>query len=465
MKRLIAFIATVLLLVSCANQAPEAKSGSLTLTAPRAALLAADGTPLVMRYSLMQNGNTINLDGKSSVEITGSNTIKIDDLLPGDGYTLSLSIGLKSGPNLEVKYYGTSDKFSISGGTDTSVSLKLSNAPGFVYVTSSGQSASAASFGGVTYILDGQTLKSYTGNPANVQTVRSPAVSGVTVNSLSAGKYLGVDGIIVDELWLNTSNGIYRGEETSPSMSAGFRDVTTGLPVNVLTSWAVGLEGKVFGLYSGGTTVIGMQFATVDEPQKLLTPWQTIADYPDAKDYITDITKDIIRSIGINKDHSFFYVASPVGTAVGSKDSTTVDDLLALKDDSGSKNWVKIPGGEKSIQFVSTAGLLLFAGTDSGLYSDTVTEAGLSTNLTLVPGTAGKKITALNSIMVNGTVVTAAVTKENTVFILKNGGINETLDAATGVPEAAKPEFYIDGGVLHMVLAGKNGAVDYTPAL
>lgn len=465
MKTIIALSLSALLLASCAMQSGE-NSGSLTLKAPRAALTNASGTAYTMRYSLRKAGEIILLDNRKYAEVTGSDTITVDNLLPGDGYTLSLSIGDKSGNNLAVKYYGTTAAFTIASGTTTDVSLTLATAPAYTFLTSSGALASVANVNGTKWVLDGTALKSFTTDPGTAATATAISLDTAaygTVNSLSTGKYF--SGTATgDELWINTSKGMYRG-------TAGDHSLNNGIAIGTLFSKAAYVSGKIIAMYSGGAALVGMKVAS--SQTDLAGAWQTINDSSDLKEYTADITKDVISGIGVNNDISVYYVSTAVGTVIGNSTITSMDDLLAIKNDQNNPRWLKAGSDNIPINVVASAGTGVFAGTNSGVYSSTVDSAtGIpplvsgSRNLALISGTAGLKIVAIDSVKrSDGAVLTAAVTDKNDVLLFKDAALVQTLDAAIGVPESAAPLFYIESSAVHLTLAGTNGAIDYQPAI
>ena len=458
MKKFLAISIAALLLASCAVQT-GGNSGSLTLTAPRAVIADANGKAYTMRYSLRMDGEPVLFDSHKYLETTGSDTITIDNLVPGDGYTLSLSIGETSGKNLTVKYYGTTAAFSVASGTTTSVNLSLKDAPSYNFLTTSGGLSSVANVNGTKYVLDGTSLKSFSTDPTSLTTVLDSLSAYGTVNSLSAGKYFNSDYNAIDELWINTSRGIYRG-------TTGDNSLNSGANINVRFSKAAYVNNKIVAMYSGGTSLVGMKVAAMQSD--LTGPWQTIKDSSDLQEYTADITKDVISGIGINNDNagSFYYVSTAVGTVIGNATITSMDNLLAIKNDPNNPRWLKAGSEERPIKVVSSAGALVFAGTDSGVYSRTVdTATGIpvevsgSRALSQITGTAGYKIVAIDSFKrTDGTVLTAAVTDRNDVLLFKNANLVLTLDAAIGIPESAKPLFWT-GDAVQLALAGTNGAI------
>jgi len=276
------------------------------------------------------------------------------------------------------------------------------------------------------------------------------------VNSLSVGK----SGVGSDELWLNTTTGLYQNDASTK--------LDTGHSGNVLFSRAVSVsEGETsggIGVYSGGGSNIGFRFS---DSYEFETTWQTISDYPGITEYLPEITQDIIRSVAINEANKFFYVATPLGTVIGSAGSTSVSDLLAFDDDPLESTWLKIPGGESPITLVSTAGTRVFAASTTGLYSAEVNPENAQpvsgTQLALIEGTGGKKFTALESVITATGVLTAAVMDDNSVLLIQDITVLNTkpLPAAAGIPLNAKPVFYDYGGSIQLILSGTNGSIHY----
>ncbi len=456
MKKLLIVLLAAFFAVSCSMQVSD-KTGSLTLSGARGVVTDLAGADADVRYSLTRNGKTIPLNGQSVLEVGAFDTVTIEGLIPGDGYELAVSVGNQAGNNFDVDYYGYSATFAISEGTNSAVNVALQNAPDFTWLTSSGGNSSAAVVGSIVNVLDGDGLRTFTTVSAFPDLATSPVPTGLDVNSLSVGK----SGVGSDELWLNTTTGLYQNDASTK--------LDTGHSGNVLFSRAVSVsDGETsggIGVYSGGGSNIGFRFS---DSYEFGTTWQTITDYPDITEYLPEITQDIIRSVAINEANKFFYVATPLGTVIGSAGSTSVSDLLAFDDDPLESTWLKIPGGESPITLVSTAGTRVFAASTTGLYSDTVntTTAQPETGLVLVEGTAGKKFIALESFNYLTGVLSAAVTDDNSVLLINGVTLLNTLPAATGIPMNAKPVFYVDSSnFIHVILSGTNGSVDYETSI
>lgn len=296
------------------------------------------------------------------------------------------------------------------------------------------------------------------------QTVSDSLSSYGTVNSLSTGKYFSGLTTTGDELWINASKGMYRG-------TSGDHSLNSGTAISTLFSRAAYVNGKIIAMYSGGTALVGMKVAS--SQTDLSGVWQTINDSSDLKEYTADITKDVISGIGVNNDISVYYVSTAVGTVIGNSTITSMDDLLAIKNDPDNPRWLKAGSDNIPINVVSSAGTRVFAGTNSGVYSSTVDSAtGIpplasgSRNLALISGTAGLKIVAIDSVKrSDGVVLTAAITDKNSMLLFKDATLVQAFDAAIGIPESASPLFYIESSTIHLTLAGTNGAIDYLPAI
>lgn len=448
MKKIIIVLLAAFFAVSCSMQVSD-KTGSLTLSGARGVVTDLVGSNASVRYSLTRNGKTIPLNGQSLLEVSGSDSVTIGSLIPGDGYKLGLSAGTKVGNNFVVEYYGYSETFSIAEGTNAAVSVALQTAPAFTWLTSTGGKSSAAVVGTIVNVLDLNRLVKY--NVSDVTTSVSNIATPLSVNSFSIGR--NSDGNEV--LWLNTTTGLYENNDLTP--------LNAGHPVNIAFSRAVTVTGGGIGVYSGGGSNIGFRYSTSND---FVTGWQTAADYADIAEFLPEITQDLIKSIAVNVDNSpqFFYVATPLGTAIGSSSSMDIDDLLNI----GGSNWLQIPGGNTSIQAVSTAGSRVFAASTFGLYTDTVTAGVPDNGLYIIPGTEGKKFVALESSFLDSTVFTAAVTDDNWVYLIQGNSLSTVsanhpnpLPAAAGFPLNAKPVFYDDGYNIHLILSGSNGSIDY----
>ncbi len=481
MKKLIVISVAILLAASCAFQAPV-ETGSITLAGPRILNIPRATDSLVVRYVLTRDGEVIPLNERPALEIVDDTTLEvtINNLLPGAGYRLALSVGYKPEAVLEIDYYGSSQAFSIAAGSNTEVALNLEAAPAFIYLTSTGSPASATVVkntvvGNTVYILDGATLKAYVGG-SHVLPDQPISIAGVTVNSISTGKYFnGTD--IADELWLNTTGGIYRG----PAGGYAF-NMKTGLAPNVTMSGAVELDSHIFGIYTGGGTAIGFLDAETQgdfTSDKWYTLDSVITDYHDQAGIISGISTDIIRSIAVNEDNavSLYYAVTALGTVMGSQELKTVTDDPNFSSDPLTKinPYMMTVADGSSIEVVSSAGNRVVVGTTTGLYTDVVMTSDAAEILLEIPGkplnglitpisgTAGLSFTALASykVVVGTNVITAAVSENNDVFIIENGTYKKTLDAASGVPENARPVFHMQGDDLYLLLTGTNGAVDY----
>ncbi|HQL32740.1 MAG TPA: hypothetical protein PK969_05755 [Treponemataceae bacterium] len=87
-----ALAVSLLLFFSC-SLTETAGSGSLQLPDARSITTTDSGTPYVMRYSLARNGNTVKMNGSEIIEAYASEKITVENLVPGSGYVLSLSVG------------------------------------------------------------------------------------------------------------------------------------------------------------------------------------------------------------------------------------------------------------------------------------------------------------------------------------------------------------------------------------
>ncbi|TAH46125.1 MAG: hypothetical protein EWM51_12210, partial [Treponema sp.] len=303
-----------------------AGSGSLQLPDARSITTTDSGTPYVMRYSLARNGNTVKMNGSEIIEARASEKITVENLVPGSGYVLSLSVGEQQGKNLMVKYLGSSESFAITEGSTTAVSLKLRNAPEYAFLTKNGAVSSAVQVGrGETarlYVLDGMMLRAYRrtegGGPFDAESAESldlstTTLSGLRVNSLSRGLFFASEedpGTIGEELWLNTSAGLYR--MPWPSAQDGSATLATAkfepnmpfsLKPSVQLSDAVQIGTEILALYSAGMTDFGLLFAK-EQDNFTGGTWESIAtakdDYPEIEDLISTITKDIILDLSVN---------------------------------------------------------------------------------------------------------------------------------------------------------------------
>jgi len=343
--------------------------------------------------------------------------------------------------------------------------VALQNAPDFKWLTSSGGKSSAAVLTTVIYVLDENGVRDFTfGTYPNLAVSSDP--TGLNVNSLSVGK---TDSDVY-ALWLNTTTGLYWFDELDVDVDLVlFEKLDAGHSANVMFSRAVTTDTGGIGLYSGGGSNIGFLYSGGHD---FSVAWDTAADYEEIADFLPEITQDVIRSIAINEDNAkgFFYVSTPLGTVIGNAEIEEIDELFNLDGD----KWLKVSDGS-SINVVSTADARVFAATSTGLYSSlvnvTAVDASLGTPpgpLSLVSGTAGKQFVALESYDIGDDSITAAVTDDNWVYLIQGDTLMEStpshpnpIPGAAGVPLKAKPVFYEYEGVLHLILSGSNGSIDY----
>lgn len=513
-----ALAVSLLLFFSC-SLTETAGSGSLQLPDARSITTTDSGTPYVMRYSLARNGNTVKMNGSEIIEARASEKIMVENLVPGSGYVLSLSVGERQGKNLMVKYLGSSESFAITEGSTTAVSLKLRNAPEYAFLTKNGAVSSAVQVvRGETarlYVLDGMMLRAYRGteggDPFDAERAESldlstTNLSGLRVNSLSRGLFFASvedPGTIGEELWLNTSAGLYR--MTWPLALEGPSTLATAkfvlnmpalLKPSVQLSDAVQIGTEILALYSAGMTDFGLLFANKQTDFARDDTWKSIAtakdDYPEIEDLISTITKDIILDLSVNRDGSeeitgsdIYYLATPLGTVIGSMDLDKEAKKTAFEDDpigTLKDYWLKVGDGSIPIKRVAGAGNRVYAGTDKGLYTDVIntftgkTESGTGipagaplNGLALVDGTAGRGIVAVRAVKVPGEaggsdfVVAAAVTAKNAVLIVKDSAVVEEIPATAGMPAGSKPFLFVHPGTktVCVVLSGANGSVIY----
>jgi len=460
----------------------------------RAAIGGSTGASDLIHYSLSRNGHIVPINNQDTVESSLTGSIKIDNLSPGGGYKLAISVGKKTDKVFIVNYYGNSSSFSISEGSNTDISMTLARAPAFNYLRYTGLASSSILVGDILYVLDGSNLLSI--DKGNAVSLPVELKIDATVNSLALGKYFKTDAAgttIADELWLNTSKGIYHRDATGSFVS----NMGSDFKPNVNMSGAITIKDangdvtrdQIFGLYSGGMKTLGMivtssqsDFTLNPDPDpesKSQSGWYTLdrgmIKYPDIKDFVSVVTTDLVGSISINASYDMYYVSTPLGALIGSLQLKKIaDDADAFKKDPIGKLkdfWLKIGDGTKSIKLVSTAGNRVYATTNKGLYTSDVYTDGMNigvpkSGLAIIPGTEESSFTSLKSfVLPNGAIATAAVTSDNFVMIIKNNAVSETLDSATGIPQNANTAFYVDNaGNLHIIVTGSNGVIDYQPS-
>ncbi|OQA64852.1 MAG: hypothetical protein BWY39_00024 [Spirochaetes bacterium ADurb.Bin269] len=414
-----------------------------------------------------------------------------------------------------VKYLGSSDSFSINEGSTTAVSLKLRNAPEYAFLTENGAVSSAVLVGqeknARLYVLDGMALHSYTGFEEEQREsldLNTVLPAGIRVNSLSKGLYFASENPrkIAEELWLNTSAGMYRmimspaPDRPSTLAEAQFAlNMPASLKPSVQLSDAVQIDTVILAVYSAGLTDFGLIVAN-EQSDFTGGTWESMEtvkdDYPEIEDLISTITKDIILDLSVNRDGSeeitgsdIYYLATPLGTVIGSMDLKslvdTEDKKKALEDDpvgTLKDYWLKVGDGSIPIKRVAGAGKRVYAGTDKGLFTDVIntitgeTESGTGipagaplNGLGLVDGTAGRGIVAVRAVKVPGEaggsdfVVAAAVTAKNAVLIVKDSAVVEEIPATAGMPAGSKPFLFVHPGTktVCVVLSGANGSVIY----
>jgi len=503
-----------------------AGSGSLQLPDARSITTTDSGTPYVMRYSLSRNGNTVKMNGTEIIEARASEKITVENLVPGSGYVLSLSVGKQQGKNLMVKYLGSSESFAITEGSTTAVSLKLRNAPEYAFLTENGAVSSAVLIGqdetARLYVLDGMTLHAYSGGgtePSESLDLSTTPLSGIRVNSLSRGLYFASENprTIAEELWLNTSAGMYRmimspaPDTPSTLAEAQFAlNMPASLKPSVQLSDAVQIDTVILAVYSAGLTDFGLIVAN-EQSDFTGGTWESIEtvkdDYPEIEDLVSTITKDIILDLSVNRDgpenitgSDIYYLATPLGTVIGSMDLKSLVDSdekkEAFEDDpigTLKDYWLKVGDGSIPIKKVAGAGNRVYAGTDKGLYTDVINiftgektdpkdgtdpkpvkqiagiPAGAPLNgLSLVDGTANRGIVSVRAVEILGegdsmSVVAAAVTAKNSVLIVKDSAVVEEIPATAGMPAGSKPFLFVqpETKTVCVVFSGANGSVIY----
>lgn len=526
-----ALAVSLLLFFSC-SLTETAGSGSLQLPDARSITTTDSGTPYVMRYSLARNGNTVKMNGSEIIEARASEKIMVENLVPGSGYVLSLSVGERQGKNLMVTYLGSSESFAITEGSTTAVSLKLRNAPKYAFLTENGAVSSAVLVGqeknARLYVLDGMTLHSYTGFEEEQREsldLNTVLPAGIRVNSLSKGLYFASENprTIAEELWLNTSAGMYRmimapaPDTPSTLAEAQFAlNMPASLKPSVQLSDAVQIDTVILAVYSAGLTDFGLIVAN-EQSDFTGGTWESIEtvkdDYPEIEDLVSTITKDIILDLSVNRDgpenitgSDIYYLATPLGTVIGSMDLKSLVDSdekkEAFEDDpigTLKDYWLKVGDGSIPIKRVAGAGNRVYAGTDKGLYTDEINTytgetksvldaddessitsvpvkkvdgipAGAPVNgLALVDGTANRGIVSVRAVAIPGagdgivSVVAAAVTAKNAVLIVKDSAVVEEIPATAGMPAGSKPFLFVqpETKTVCVVLSGANGSVIY----
>ena len=137
------------LLVVSGCSLDQNQSGAIKLGVPPESRASADTTKIV----LSRNDQVVEINAEYS-----GNTIIINGLPPGNGYSLSVAFGTRHPSGyFEVDRYASANNFSVDAGSDTGLSLKLAPSP-FSDVKTSFTATTVVGTALDVYRLEGNTL-------------------------------------------------------------------------------------------------------------------------------------------------------------------------------------------------------------------------------------------------------------------------------------------------------------------
>lgn len=469
MKRIVVLlIALGAILASCST--PTASSGgTLRIILPASSRAVMDGVEVGdhVRVQLARNGVIVPLSGGTFIEHSlPSGDISIDGLAPGSGYVLYVSTGqYNSGETFyRTTYFGKSDAFEISAGTDTAVSATLAGSRFTVLEAASGAHAITSPDGAVLYFANGSELDRDMNNGSGQAVVSqyrtNYAPSGVQVQGLGHDN--------TGKLWLNTDKGVSvdNGSFQTPAMS----DSNGSISPSVTDSGKFILSGNSLAYYYGAGRTAGVQTTSSG------TTWETLDELISTSNELKEkLTGQVIRSV---VSTPYFGVLS---TSIGSfrVESGMLNDNDALSNalTSGKFNGVSIDvePSDTSLSVTpvsaysdgSTTGLV-FEGTAKGLYAGNVNATtGVPTSadgtLPLVSDTLGLNITKLATYgsLVGGNVVTVAYSDSSRELLVLHGTTVFTrYSAFEGLPSGdLRLALYLVGSTLYAAVSGTDATV------
>ncbi len=192
---------------ACSLQTGGEGDGSVSM---RFALAVVDGgaTPTSVRVWVYSNNVLVKkADGQdyhSGSLASGTGTVTISDLPPGDAYRLVVAAGTASGDRFATAKYGMSSAFAVRSGVETGVSMTLSDIA-TAYATATGALKSVVISGNTIRAASGSTV--FSGDSLGAVETGSASwdtATRGTINSLSLGSSAGALFPLV-----NTTNGVY----------------------------------------------------------------------------------------------------------------------------------------------------------------------------------------------------------------------------------------------------------------
>lgn len=448
---LLAALAAVLIIASCALEAPS--QGHVTISVPRSLITqsaaarsvtlgtgASAQTVDAIRLYISLNGSYLKQAGganysqfdlsASAAGASDANTITLD-LPPTSGYKILAALGTTTG-GWKTVYFGETQAFTVSAGVFTQQSLPIQSLAQVAQTTTATTSRTARA-GAASYWIEGSNLKGSDGT--------SVALGSLVASSLSNGIWFNGSGGYREELWLNTNQGIYRLDPGHASLSAvsdsgfGANALGSGAMVATINSSSTLLVyyfagGKDFGIRyssaSASTSTNGSNWTGF----RLLDSIQGTS----YEDLVNKISKDIVVSIvqsgGVNGVSDYFYASTALGllelgkgeiTNAGTDFEKWFTNIL-----SGASSTVTIKSGNTAVTvgqlaLDGAASSTVYAGTDLGLWAVPVTNAatGAAGTPALV-GLSGQTVSEIAALADGTASYAAALDDLGNVYVFKN---------------------------------------------
>jgi len=446
MKAHLAALAAVSLLFA-ACQVPFGSTGSLRIQLPSPKALgsisANAGKGDLVRVQLTRAGVIVKLNGRDYLQqALSGQTMTLDGLPSGTGYRLSVATGELEGDFFEAAYFNTTGDLEISAGTETPVDLNLTKTPVTTLSAGAGAHASLALDDGSLYYINGNQITRDDGSPSQFLGSYRSLLSGSVVRSFGAGR----DDAGNQELWINTSSGIYR--KTSPTSVQGLTEQSPDVYQSI--AFSDGVAGHILDVYQGKGLTAGVGLRDSGESPV----FNSLEEVLGADDLPGNVRETLDKGNGLLTGFTVTESFAVLSTALGTYrvPTTLLDDgdTNALFDEiTGPNSGYQLKATDRKGQtlsigpvaavLVDSSHSFVAGGTSQGLfYGSGDGDGAVDASWKLVASTYGLSVATVEMATFDGSVYTAFQdSKSGILVVLKDGAEILRLPSFAGLPSGS----------------------------